>query len=159
MQDYVKFPWLNFSRFWYSRDHSGKWMHAKKNLIYGIFWASFITSWALNINYKFYYFRPKLHKILWILCCICSMKNPCFKKTTYLFVFFSFQDRDIDLPSSVFLIIMKTKRWITVKRFLNGRWTHGERKVKALEANSERKSEYNERTEIKAHAERRVHGR
>ena len=35
MQDYVKFPWLNISRFWYSREHSGKWMHAEKNLIYG----------------------------------------------------------------------------------------------------------------------------
>ena len=32
----VKLTRLYFSRFWYSREHSGKWMHAEKNLMYGI---------------------------------------------------------------------------------------------------------------------------
>ena len=56
---------------------------------------------------------------------------------------------------------MKTKRWIDVERFLNGRWTHSELKMNAFlngehkrTMNAERKSVYDEST----NSARRTHG-
>ena len=53
MQNCIKFTWLNFSRFWYSCEHSGKWMHAEKTwyTVYG-FWHGFVFFFSAFLSFE-----------------------------------------------------------------------------------------------------------